>query len=30
MPLSAGKRLGSYEILATIGVGGMGRGVQSP
>jgi serine/threonine protein kinase len=25
MPLSAGKRLGSYEILATIGVGGMGE-----
>jgi eukaryotic-like serine/threonine-protein kinase len=25
MPFSAGKRLGSYEILATIGVGGMGE-----
>ena len=25
MPLSAGKRLGSYEILAIVGVGGMGE-----
>ena len=25
MPLSAGKRLGAYEIIAPIGVGGMGE-----
>src|ERR1700741_2442479 len=25
MPLSAGKRLGSYEILAIVGIGGMGE-----
>src|SRR5262245_6315010 len=29
MPLSAGQRLGSYEILALIGAGGMGEGYKA-
>jgi hypothetical protein len=29
MPLTIGSRLGSYEIVAPIGAGGMGEGKQS-